>query len=185
MDQVDIPISDHLKLKSWLPTDSDALFALVDSNRDHLSVWLPWVGFNKTKEDSQKFIDEVIGEMKENKGLELGIWYNDSLAGCIGLHELNWLHKKTSLGYWLGTKFVGKGIMTKSVKALTTYCFDVLGLNRVELRAAVDNEKSNAVARKLWFKKEGTLRQAELINDEFVDDTVYSMLKKDWISSRV
>lgn len=185
MEHVEIIISDHLKLKSWDPSQASELFALVDSNREHLSEWLPWVKFNQTVHDSEKFIESVRAEMRGDKGLELGIWYNDTLAGCIGLHELNMLHKKTSLGYWLGKKYVGKGIMTKSVKALTTYCFEQLGFNRVELRAAVENEKSNAIAKKLWFKREGTLRQAELINGEFVDDFVYSMLKKDWVSSRV
>lgn len=177
MDGVTITISDHLTLRSWTLADAPILFALVDENREHLSPWLAWVPHTQTVADSERFISEG--------GFELGIWQSDTLVGCIGLHELDRLHKKTSLGYWLGHRYTGRGIMTKSVKALTTYCFEELGLNRVELRAAVDNQKSNAVARKLWFKKEGTLRQAELINGIFVDDIVYSMLKKDWVTSRV
>lgn len=185
MDHVDITITEHLKLKSWHISEAAELFALVDANRDHLSKWLPWVSSVKTVVDSTKFIEDAIRAMQQDDGLELGIWYNEKLVGCIGLHELDTLHKKTSLGYWLGHNAVGKGNMTKAVKALTTYCFEELQLNRVELRAATENEKSAAIAKKLWFKKEGILRQAEFINGEFVDDTVYSMLKKDWIPSRV
>ena len=53
-------------------------------------------------------------------------------------------------------------------------------LNRIELKTAVKNLKSQAIPNKLNFKKEGILRQAEFVNNEFVDLYIYSMLKEDW-----
>ncbi len=185
MDSIDISVRDGLTLRSWQLTEAADLFSLVDGNRAHLQQWLSWVPQVSTVADSEDFIRRSIEEREKNEGCELGIWYHDSLAGCIGLHELNRVHKKTSIGYWLGTRFVGKGLMTNAVKALTTYCFTTLELNRVEIRCCPENEKSLAIPRRLWFKKEGTLRQAELVNGEFLDNTVFSMLKKDWLTSTV
>ena len=49
---------------------------------------------------------------------------------------------KTSLGYYLDKEFEGHGIMTQAVEALIKYCFEELDLNRIEISAAVNNEKA-------------------------------------------
>jgi ribosomal-protein-serine acetyltransferase len=56
----------------------------------------------------------------------------------------------------------------------------VLALNRIELKAAVENLRSRAVAEKLGFTKEGIAREAELVNNKFLDLTLYSMLSSEW-----
>jgi ribosomal-protein-serine acetyltransferase len=55
-------------------------------------------------------------------------------------------------------------------------------LNRVEIRAAVANERSRAIPRRLGFTEEGVLRQAERVGDRFVDHVLYAMLAEDWQS---
>ena len=46
------------------------------------------------------------------------------LVGVIGLHEINHMHRKTSIGHYLDKQFEGHGIMTQAVEALIKYCFD-------------------------------------------------------------
>ncbi|MEO6949604.1 MAG: GNAT family protein, partial [Ginsengibacter sp.] len=58
--------------------------------------------------------------------------------------------------------------------------FQKIGLNRIEIKAAVRNLKSQAIPIKLNFKKEGVLRQAEFVNNEFIDLFLYSILKEEW-----
>lgn len=175
-----IQVNEHILLKTWEEIEADQLFSLVDSNRDILSPWLPWVPYVQKVSDSLHFIKTSGSDPTQEKGLEMGIWYQSKLAGCIGLHEVSFQHKKTSVGYWLGKEFFGKGIMTLSVKSLATYCFTELGLNRFELRAATENLNSQAVAKRLGFIKEGVLREAELVEGRFLDDIVFSVLKKEW-----
>lgn len=55
-----------------------------------------------------------------------------------------------------------------------------MDLNRIEIKAAVKNFKSQAIPEKLNFKKEGILRQAEFVNNEFIDLFIYSILKNEW-----
>lgn len=45
------------------------------------------------------------------------------------------------------------------------YGFKNVDLNRIEIRASVDNSKSQAIPEKLKFIKEGVLRQAEFVNN--------------------
>ena len=70
--------------------------------------------------------------------------------------------------------------MTRSCKALVNFVFDEIGLNRVEIRAAVHNWKSRAIPERLGFTQEGIIRDAEWLYDHYVDHVVYGMLKREW-----
>jgi len=63
---------------------------------------------------------------------------------------------------------------------LIAYAFEDLNLNRIEIKAAVENLKSQAIPQKLNFQKEGVLREAEFVNQKYLDLTLYSLLKKEY-----
>jgi len=48
------------------------------------------------------------------------------------------------------------------------------------LRAAAENKKSRAVAERLGFKHEGTLRDYEWLYDHFVDLAHYGIKASEW-----
>ena len=53
-----------------------------------------------------------------------------------------------------------------------------MGLYRIEIRCAVQNEKSRAIPEKLHFTNEGTIRDGEWLYDKFVDLVIYGMLAR-------
>ncbi len=62
--------------------------------------------------------------------------------------------------------------------------FTEYALHRVEIRVATENQKSRAIPERLGFTCEGTLHEAEWLNDHFVDSAVYSMLRPGWKQRR-
>ncbi len=70
--------------------------------------------------------------------------------------------------------------MTKACSALSSYAFDELELNRVEIRCATENKRSRAIPEKLRFTQEGIVRKAEWLYDHYVDLVVYGMLAEQW-----
>lgn len=180
MTPLSLQASPEIILRSWIRSDAAALFALVDSNREELSRWLPWVPGIQAEPDSLRFIEQTMKETENDTGLELGIFVENMLVGCIGLHELNREHQKTSIGYWLGSAFQGKGIMTTAVRALIEFSFTSLKFNRIEIRAATGNKKSRAIPVRLGFTQEGIVREAERVGDTYFDDVVYSLLLREW-----
>ena len=66
--------------------------------------------------------------------------------------------------------------MTEAVRVLVDHALTVWQLNRVEIRAATGNKPSRAIPERLGFQEEGTLRQAQLVNDQYLDYVVYSTL---------
>jgi ribosomal-protein-serine acetyltransferase len=160
------------------------LFALTEKNRAHLRRWLPWLDSNTTQEDTRRFIDQARERYASRESLEMGIWHQGFLVGVVGFHEFDWPSRRGSMGYWLDAQAQGKGLMTRSCRALIEHAFAELGLNRVEIRCAPDNLRSRAIPERLGFRQEGWLRQAEWLYDRFVDHLVYGLLVQDWQARR-
>lgn len=175
-----INVNQDLELRQLNLDNTEELFKLTDENRNYLREWLPWLDKNKTIEDTKKFIQGGLEKREKGIGFEFGIWYKGELAGCLGLHELNKANRKTVIGYWLAEQFQGKGIMTEAVKALINHIFDHLKLNRVEIHCAVGNEKSCTIPQRLGFTHEGIMREAEWLNDHYVDWNMYAILASEW-----
>jgi RimJ/RimL family protein N-acetyltransferase len=88
------------------------------------------------------------------------------------------------LGYWVGSRHAGKGVATEMVSALVRVVFEVDGLKRMDIQVAVGNEASAAVARKLGFTLEGTLRQRSRSDGGPAEDTWhFSLLASEYPAS--
>ena len=176
-------IDDSLSLKLIDLKDAERLFELTDQSREDLKEWLPWLDMTKKVEDSREYIRGCMKGFAENRSLHSIIIFNGEFAGVAGFNRINWSNKTAEIGYWLGHEYQGKGIMTRVAKALTDYAFHDLHLNKVEIHAAVGNQKSRAIPEKLGFVKEGTIRQAEWLYDHYVDHVVYGILVNEWGNS--
>lgn len=173
-------VSDDIQLKLLELRDAEEIFALTDASRTYLRAWLPWLDSTVTLDDSRSFIQSSLQQFASNNGFQAGVLYRGQLVGAIGLHEINWANRSSSVGYWLGEGFQGHGIMTSACRATVDIAFRDYKLNRIEIRAAVENRKSRAIPERLRFQLEGICRQTEWLYDHFVDHVVYGMLAADW-----
>lgn len=173
-------INEHTYLKMLDLNDVEELFALTDRSRETLREWLPFVDNVKTVKDTEQFVRNAMQQYADHNGIQAGIYYDGKLAGVIGFHQVNWQHKWTSIGYWLGNDFVGKGLVTNSMRAFIDFAFDYLKLNRIEVRVAVGNIRSRTIPKVLGFNEEGRLRDAEWLYDHYVDQVVYGLTAVEW-----
>ncbi|MEC3883497.1 GNAT family protein [Halobacillus sp. HZG1] len=174
-------IDDELSLKMIDHRDAEELFKLSDRSRDHIQAWLPWIHFTKEVEDTRNYIKMSLRRYAENNGLTVCILYKGGIAGVVDFHEIDEKNKVTSIGYWMGADYKGKGLLTRSCEVLFDYAFETIGMNRIEIRAAAKNNKSRGVPERLGFKQEGVIRQAARLYEEYTDHVVYGMLKEDWV----
>jgi ribosomal-protein-serine acetyltransferase len=175
-----LKIDDSLRLELTVPKHAEGLFDAVDKSREHLSAFLPWVGNMNSVSDFKDYIKICEQLYKERKEVSFVIIFDKDVVGRIGLHDMNLKNKNASIGYWLTKDAEGKGIITRSCKKLITYGFQELFLHRIEIKAAVNNLRSQAIPQKLNFKKEGISREAELVSGTFLDLVLYSMLAGAW-----
>ena len=84
------------------------------------------------------------------------------------------------LGYCMGSKWWGNGIMPESASAVLKYLFEEVGFNRIAAEHDKNNPKSGRVMQKIGMKYEGTLRKAGFCNQGIIDEVWYSILKDEW-----
>jgi ribosomal-protein-serine acetyltransferase len=162
-------------------SDADELFALVDANREHLEPWMPWVPSERSAEDVLPFIRLTRQQIADNDGFQTAIIAPDGrIVGMVGFHRVDWLNRKTSIGYWLARDEQGRGTMTHAVHALLDHAFGVWKLERVTIEAAVDNARSRAIPERLGFVHEGTERAAGRVGERSLDHAIYGVLAADW-----
>ncbi len=173
-------IEDELELKPVDERHAEELTALVRRDLAHLKPWMPWATERYSVEDAREFIRRQIRQYAEDMGFATLIFFRGRVAGSIGYNQIDWSNRKADIGYWLGSEFTGRGLMTKCCRALVEHAFRELRLNRVEIFCAVENQRSRRIPERLGFKEEGTHRQAEWVHDHFKDLVSYSMLAREW-----
>lgn len=173
-------VNEHVTLKILEEREAEQLFKLVDSNRDYLGEFLPFVEYTTEVAHSKKFIQSALEQFTRCDGFHCGIWSNKELIGVIGLYYLDLVNKTTSIGYYLAEDFQKKGIMTKCTKALIRYVYEEYDINRIEIRMSTKNKKSRAIPTRLGFTQEGILRSDERLQGEFSDSYVYSLLREEY-----
>ena len=67
---------------------------------------------------------------------------------------------------------------------MVKFAFEVVGVHRLEARAAVKNGRGNGALRKIGAVQEGLLRKSFLRNGEYLDQALYAIVSDDWQSSR-
>ena len=173
-------VEEGLVLRLLEPRHADALFSLVDRNRDHLGSWFPWAELTKTCADSEAFIRESLEQFAREDGFQMGIWLNGDLVGVTGLQYIVHQFRATEIYYWLGAEYEGRGVMTKACRYLCGYLFTELELNRLEIRCAETNIKSRKIPERLGFTLEGKLRQLGYTQNGLVDYLIYGLLADEW-----
>jgi RimJ/RimL family protein N-acetyltransferase len=79
-----------------------------------------------------------------------------------------------------GAALLGKGIATEAIYLTTKFCFDVLGLHKVNAGLIEPNVASRRALEKVGFRQEGHFRQEVVIDGEYVDTMRYGMLKEEF-----
>ena len=164
--------------------DAGELFAVVDSNREYLREWLPWLDATNGFEDEKAFISNSLEEYQKREGVFYTIRLEGRIIGTISLNWIDWGNKAAGVGYWLSKNQTGNGYVTKSCIRLMEHCFDDLSLHRFVLEAAVDNIPSCEIAERIGMRLEGITKDREWLYDHYVDAKLFAITKPEWDQKR-
>lgn len=123
-----------------------------------------------------------INPFKENRGIRWGILMKsgNNPIGTCGFYDWNKQSCRAEIGYDLNPSFWGQGIMTETLRAILTYGFEKMKLNRIQAIIDSENTRSMNVMSRLGFRKEGVLRQRSFFKGKFRDDVIFSLLEEEW-----
>jgi ribosomal-protein-serine acetyltransferase len=169
----------ELELRRLEREDARELRAVIERNRTELERWLQWA-HDEDPRQPLRFILDAHAREAQQTALQRAIVCGGRIVGTAGLTRIDRENLSGEIGYWLDGEHQGQGIVAAAVSALVDHAFARMGLNRLEIRTDVENGASRAVAERLGFRYEGTLRQAYRITGErYSDDAVYSLLASD------
>jgi len=173
-------VNEDIVLTPVLPEDADDIFSVIDRERKYLGRWLPFVEFTTEVSDTRSFVESVMVKGGGPADIVYAIRFQGRFAGLIGYKFTDSANRKTEIGYWISERFQGKGIITRSVRAMINQAFNDWNFHRVQINVATGNQKSKRIPKKLNFTFEGIARDAELLSNGFTDIEMYSLLKSEW-----
>lgn len=130
-----------------------------------------------TAKHASVWIKKNISLQKKKKASEINfaIDVGGDVVGGIGLSHIE--KHKAEIGYWLGEKCWGRGIMTKAVKLVCGFGFRKLRLRRIYATVFANNRASARVLEKAGFRREGLLRKLHKKAGKFVDALIYAKVR--------
>jgi RimJ/RimL family protein N-acetyltransferase len=128
-----------------------------------------------TEEDADAWIAKCEAQ---DPPRSFAILVDGEVAGGVGCEPMGDIRTGTGeVGWWLAPRFWGRGIITVAVKRYLDYCFDDLGLHRVEAGVFLSNPASARVAEKAGLVLEGIARDAYLKSGELIDRLSYGLAR--------
>jgi len=133
--------------------------------------------------------EEQMDWFRELEEKETGIWWliclkdTEEFCGAGGLNDLNKVHKKAEIGFWLLPEYWGKGYVTEALSVIMDYGFNQLGLHRIEGFVDSNNEKCQSAVKKLNMNYEGTMRDSEVKGNSYISIDIYSIFQEEEINS--
>jgi len=141
--------------------DGPVFYQLVDNNRSNLEENSPGIVSRiKTESDAEAFTRQRIAQWLLQQEYTFGVWTNDEpeLIGYVHFYDFDWELPKAEINYFLDRDHTQKGLMTEVLARTVRFAFLQLGLEKIYLHTFTDNFAQQRLARRVGFKKEGTLR---------------------------
>ncbi len=175
--------TERLLLRCPRPGDGPEISRAVNETLDSLRPWMPWAQEPASARTSELTARRAHVRFLEREDLMLLLFLKgtDTMVGASGLHRIDWSVPKFEIGYWCRQRFQGLGYISEAVRGITTFAFDTLGAERVEIHMDTRNVASRRVAEGVGYHLEGTLHsQGRDVQGELRDTLVYALTPEDY-----
>ncbi|MEH7235185.1 GNAT family N-acetyltransferase [Bacillus sp. JJ1562] len=160
--------TERLVIRMPKPGDGKAVYDAIKASITELKPWMPFAQNEQSEQDVELNIRSSHISFLKREDLRLLVFLKETgeFIASSGLHRINWDVPKFEIGYWIDSRYSGKGYMTEAVKGIADFAFRELNARRVEIRCDEENIKSRAIPQKIGFVLEGIL-----INDDISPGT--------------
>ena len=179
----------HVVLRPPVSADFEPWSRLRHESRNFLKPWEPtWAPDELSKDAFRRRLRRYAQAERDGTG-HIFFIFDKKTGALMGGCQLSNIRQgvaqsAATLGYWMGERYAGKGMMTDAVQALTRYCVNKLGLHRIEAACLPDNAASRRVLTKAGFVEEGVARKYLKINGQWRDHLLFAIIEDDMSSGR-
>ena len=150
----------RIYLRTCKPGDGQMVHNALVASKEELKKWMPWAQQTQTVEETEENLRRAQAQFILREDIRLYVMKKEdnTFLGSTGLHRINWDTRSFEIGYWMDSRYTKQGYMTEAVEILTTFAFNELQANRVEIRCDSSNVNSKRIPERLGFTLEGILR---------------------------
>jgi len=164
-------VLERCTIRPWQLDDAKSLAKHANNRK----VWLALRDFFPhpyTTQDAQEFLQRATAEQPvTNFCIEI----DGAAVGGIGIRLGQDVHRHTAeLGYWLGEKFWGRGVISEAVAAFTDFCFGNFPIRRIYAEPFANNPVSARALEKAGFIFEARLKNNVIKDGELLDSLLYA-----------
>jgi RimJ/RimL family protein N-acetyltransferase len=139
-----------------------------------------------TVDGFEKFIAWTIREREAGRYLCFAVVPegSETAVGLFQVRQLDPTFATAEWGFAIGSKFWGSGLFAAGAEMVIEFAFDVIGVHRLEARAAVENGRGNGALRKIGAVPEGILRKSFLLGGKHLDQALWTIINQDWVRTK-
>lgn len=160
-------------LRRWRADDLDSLVA----NASHADVshgLRDRFPYPYTGDDGRVWLARAVLESDRAWAIEI----DGAAVGGVSLHPCVDVHRHAAeLGYWLGRRYWGRGIMTTVLATFSDRAISGFRLHRLFATVYANNPASMRVLEKAGFEREGVRTSAVVKRGELLDLHVYARVR--------
>lgn len=174
--------------------DSRVLERELLGNRSWLRSWEATNPYGAGHFDVRGSIRSLLSQSRQGTGLPLVMEHDGEFAGQLNVSGITYGSvSSATLGYWVAERFAGRDVTPTGVALITDYCFERLGLHRMEICIRPSNGSSLRIVEKLGFRYEGLRRRYIHINGDWADHFCFALVREElgepiltrWLAHRV
>lgn len=154
-------ITNRLRLRPYQEHDTAAFFSLIQENKTRLAPSFPSrVRVTNRYEEALRLIKRFRVDWQLGQVYAFGIWHKEqnTYIGDISLKNFDHSVPKAEIGYYLAALSEGNGYGTEALRAVTTFAFEKLEVNKLYIRCALQNKRSYELAERCGYQREGLIR---------------------------
>ena len=135
-----------------------------------------------TVDGFEKFIAWTHRQREAGRSLAFGVTLrgSDTVIGLFQVRSVSNAFDIAEWGFALGSDYWGTGIFQDAAQLVLDFAFDVLGVRRLEAKAAVKNGRGNGALAKLGAVQEAVLRRSFLRNGVYMDQAYWAIFAATW-----
>lgn len=182
--------TERLTLRPYRAGDGAAYLEMCLRNKSHL---LPYEAGNpalnvQSLEDAESLVRQFAVDWTARQVFFMGAWLRstDEFAAQIYIGVVSWDLPEFEIGYFVDCRHEGKGYVTEAARAAIAFCFTHLHAHRLRLGCNETNVRSQQVAERCGFKREGHIRQTHshvlCADGTYSGDYLYGLLRSEFES---
>ena len=170
--------TERLTLRRFTLSDAQNMFDNYTSS-DKVTEFMSWDA-HKSVEDTKQYLADIVlpAYEKENTySWAIVLKETNEVIGAIDVCVKDERRRRAELGWVLGDRYWGRGIMPEAAKSVVEFLFAV-GYERIQATHHPENKKSGRVMEKIGMTCEGIHKKFSMFkNNVIIDCCVWAITK--------